>query len=125
MKDRNVSFDEILTSPLLRAEETAEIINEYCGTNRGVTVTDLLKPEGDFNKLIKFINEFKNSTKIALVGHEPFLSTFASYCLAKNKRSFLNLKKGGALLLEIDKKLTPGKCLLSWLLEPSQIVQEK
>ena len=40
--------------------------------------------------------------KVAIVGHEPFLSGFASYCLTKNKNSLLNLKKGGVLMLEID-----------------------
>lgn len=116
-----ISFDSILTSPLLRAKETADIINAYCGDKKEATVTDLLRPGASYTKLIQLLNQFKGTKKVAIVGHEPFLSSFASYCLTKNKSSLLNLKKGGILKLEIDGALKPGSCLLSWLMEPKQI----
>ena len=57
----------------------------YCGDTKEVTVTDLLSPGASYNNLIKFLNKLKDSKKVAIVGHEPFLSGFASYCLSKNK----------------------------------------
>lgn len=122
LKELKIAFNMILTSPLVRAKETAEIVNEHCGSAKKVMVTDLLKPGSSFNKLIKFLNELKNSEKVAIVGHEPFLSGFASYCLAKSQTSFINLKKGGVLMLEIDEVIKPGQCQLSWLLEPCHII---
>lgn len=123
LKKMKISFDAILTSPLLRSKESAEILNAYCSNTKEVMVTDLLKPGASFNNLIKFLNKLKDSKKVAIVGHEPFLSTFASYCLTKNKSSLINLKKGGVLMLQVDEVIKPGQCLLSWLMEPRQIVE--
>lgn len=123
LNSSNISFDIVLSSPLTRSKQTAEIVNEYCGNGKDVTVTDLLKPEASFDPLIKFLNQLKTPKKVAIVGHEPFLSAFASYCLTKSKSSILNLKKGGVLKLEINKVVKPGQCTLSWLIEPEQIIQ--
>lgn len=122
LKDLKVSFDVVLTSPLLRAKESAEIVNEYCGMDKKVMITDLLKPNSSYQKLSKFLNELKESKTVAIVGHEPFLTGFASYCLS-SKSPFLNLKKGGVLMLEIDKEIKPGKCMLSWLMEPKHMIK--
>jgi phosphohistidine phosphatase len=126
LKELKVSFDIILTSPLVRANESAVIVNEYCGNGEEVTITKFLKPDASYNNLIKFLNSLKEYEKIAIVGHEPFLSGFASHCLSKSKTALMNLKKGGALMLEIDKTIKPGRCILSWLMEPKHLIaQEK
>jgi phosphohistidine phosphatase len=125
LKEMKIGFDIVLTSPLLRAKESAEILNAYCGNSKKVSITDLLSPEASYNNLIKFLNKLKGSEKVAIVGHEPFLSGFASFCLSKNKSSLMNLKKGGVLMLEIDKVIKPGRCVLSWLMEPKHIIHEK
>lgn len=124
LKAQKTRFDVVFSSPLLRAKETAEIVNEFCGKSQEVEITDLLRPESSYNALIKFLNTFKSNKTVAIVGHEPFLSGFASYCLSKSKRSLIHLKKGGVLMLEIDEVIKPGHCLLSWLMEPTQIIQK-
>ena len=121
LKELEISFDTVLTSPLLRSKESAEIVKAYCCNTEEVIVTDLLSPGASFNNLIKYLNKLKDPKKVAIVGHEPFLSSFASYCLTKNKSSFLNLKKGGVLMLQIEGVIKPGQCLLSWLMEPSTL----
>jgi phosphohistidine phosphatase len=122
LKGQKISFDIILTSPLLRSQESAGILNEYCGSNKEATVTDLLKPGSSYNNLIKFLNKSKSAEKIAIVGHEPFLSGFASYCLSKSETSFINLNKSGVLRLEIEKIIKPGQCILSWLIDPKFLI---
>lgn len=118
-----IGFDVVVTSPLLRAKETAEIVNALCSDTKEVTVTDLLCPDASYDNLIKFLNKLKKYEKVAIVGHEPFLSGFASYCLTNNKHALISLKKGGVLKLEMDGVIKPGKCTLSWLMEPSQLVK--
>jgi phosphohistidine phosphatase len=118
-----VSLDAIVTSPLVRAKETADIVLKYCGGPEEVTLSDLLKPGSSFDELIIYLNGFKGKDKVAIVGHEPFLSGFASYCLAKSKSSFITLKKGGVIMIEPDGALKPGKCLLAWQMEPWQIIE--
>lgn len=122
LKEKKIYFDMVVSSPLLRSKESAEIVNEFCGQTEEVTVTDLLKPDSSFNDLINFLNKLKKSKKIAIVGHEPFLSGFASYCLTKRKSPLINLKKGGVLMLEVGETITPGHCTLSWLMDPNLIL---
>lgn len=121
LKKQNICFDLVLTSPLLRAKETAEIFQDHCGITKKMQVIDLLKPGTSYPKLIKFLNEHKES-KVAIVGHEPFLSGFASYCVSGSKSSFIDLKKGGIIKLEVDEVIKPGKCILSLLMDPKHII---
>lgn len=123
LKELKICFDTVLTSPLLRSKESAEIVNEYCGNDKEVTVTELLSPGSSYTNLIKFLNKLKDSKRIAIVGHEPFLSGFVSYCLSNNKNSLMNLKKGGVLMVEVDEVIKPGKCVLSWLMEPGHLIK--
>lgn len=120
-----IGFDVVVTSPLLRSKESAEIVNAHCCDTKEVTVTDLLCPGASYNNLIKLLNNLKDYNKVAVVGHEPFLSGFASYCLTNNKHSLMSLKKGGILKLEMDGVIKPGKCMLSWLMEPRQLIHAK
>lgn len=122
LKKWDVALDAVLTSPLVRAKESAEILNAECGKSKKVILTDLLKPGASFSKLIKHLNDLKKAQRVAIVGHEPFLSEFASHCLSKNGGSFINLRKGGVIKLDIDKVIKPGNCILSWLLEPSLLI---
>jgi phosphohistidine phosphatase len=69
------------------------------------------------------LNGLEGPEKVAIVGHEPFLSGFASYCLSKSKSSYIKLKKGGILMLEMEGALKPGQCRLAWLMEPWQIIE--
>ena len=47
----------------------------------------------------------------------------SSYCLSAAPGSFITLKKGGVLMLEVHGRLKPGDCTLSWLMKPSQLVE--
>ncbi len=123
LEELGVEFDLILSSPLPRAKETADIVNKYCGSSGDVTATGLLKPGSSYDGLIEYLNGLEGRDKVAIVGHEPFLSGFASYCLSKSKSSYIKLKKGGVLMLEVEGTLKPGQCRLAWLMEPWQLVE--
>lgn len=110
LKKSEIIFDQILTSPFLRAFETAQILS----SKKNLIVSPLLKPNGSFRSLIRYLNKLQGE-KIALVGHEPFLSSFASYCLSKSRSSFIDLKKGGIIKLAVSDVLKPGEALLVWL----------
>jgi|SRR5271157_748493 len=122
LKALGVSFDKVLTSPLARAEQTADILKKYCVDAENIEATDLLRPGFAKDDLISYLNKIDGAGSIAIVGHEPDLSEFASYCLSKGKSSFIILKKGGVLKLETDGPIKPGKCGLCWLMEPSQLI---
>lgn len=97
--------DLIITSPLTRAVQTAEILKEVWA---GVTIveSDSLKPGAHPDALIEWFlqhPEFaKNKSLVAVVGHEPQLSHLVSWLLNGANRSLISLKKGGACLVAFE-----------------------
>ncbi len=123
LSDMDISFDRIVTSPLARCVESADILGKCCAGKNGVECIDALKPGGSIDDLIGYLNALDGVKNVAIVGHEPFLSEFASYCLAKSKNSFIDLKKGGIIALEFGNMIKPGTGKLCWMMEPSQLIK--
>jgi phosphohistidine phosphatase len=123
LADEGVRLDVILTSPLARALQTARILEKHCADGGSLRETELLEPDASFDELIDHLNGLEGVENVAIVGHEPFLGEFVSYCLAGEKSSFIRLKKGGIAALEPDGPIKPGRCCLVWLMEPGQLVQ--
>jgi len=123
LSDMDISFDMIVTSPLARCAESAELLSKCCTGKRSVEAIDALKPGGSIDDLIGYLNTLEGVENVAIVGHEPFLSEFASYCLAKSKNSFIDLKKGGVIAIEFGNMIKPGAGKLCWMMEPAQLTR--
>ncbi|HEX7569103.1 MAG TPA: phosphohistidine phosphatase SixA [Verrucomicrobiae bacterium] len=115
-------FDAILSSPLVRARQTAEIIAAELKLKKHLTLADELKPGGAAKKLVQKISGLKPSPEnVLLVGHEPDFSELISLFITGHTGGGFALRKGGLVKLEIE-KLRAGKCaLLAWLLTPAQM----
>jgi phosphohistidine phosphatase len=114
------SLDLIATSPLTRAAETAEIVSEAYEGARTVQIS-ALSPRKPVPTLLEWLNAHPPDATVALVGHEPHLSTFVCWLLTGLQESFVELKKGGIALLEATTPVAPGRAKLHWLLKPSQL----
>ena len=112
--------DLVVTSPLLRAVQTAEIIAKACN-DRPVVETPLLSPGNAPDHLLQLLLQYPEDQRIALVGHEPDLSCWISWALTGSDIPFLHLKKGGVCLIEFPQQVVPGKAELRWLLTPKQL----
>jgi phosphohistidine phosphatase len=123
LADVGVRSDVILTSPLVRAVQTARIFRKYCSEKADIEMSDLLKPDASFDELIDHLNRLDGVDSVAIVGHEPFLSGFVTYCLAGEMPSFVLLKKGGIASLAIDEAIKPGHCALTFLLQPEHLIR--
>ena len=122
MRALDLRFDVILSSPLVRARQTAEIVAVDLKAKQRLAIADELKPNGDANKLAKKINALKPQPEnILLVGHEPGLSQLISLFVTGGENGGFILKKGGLAKLEVE-KLRAGQCAaLAWLLTPAQM----
>jgi phosphohistidine phosphatase len=122
LKEMDVRFDAIFTSPLLRARETAELLAAGMKSSRLIQIVDELIPGTPPEKLIRRIIGMKKMPKrILCVGHEPDLGELASWLLTGAASGRFPLKKGGLVRLDIS-KLTPGQCaVLTWCLTPPQL----
>jgi len=118
-----VDFDLILSSPYLRAKETAEILAEVSRTKADVAFSENLIPMGDPDLLISEMNEKYSANSIALIGHEPHLSSLISLLVSDNASLDITLKKGGVCRLSADDLHHTRKATLEWLITPGILVE--
>jgi len=112
--------DLILTSPYLRAQETADILaNAFDLKKAQVIATDHLAPAGHAGQLVKEIREkYAEEQVLALVGHEPYLSSLISMLISGDPNNAIALKKGGICRLSVDEIKYDHCAVLEWLLPP-------
>jgi phosphohistidine phosphatase len=90
----------ILSSPLVRAAQTAEIAaRRACRKNRTI-ITFLLQPGSDLDELTLHILQNKDAKRVMIVGHEPLLGSLVAALL--DTRDPVALKKGSCVALELD-----------------------
>lgn len=110
------SIDVLATSPLVRAEQSADIIAEQYRTD--VVTLDALAPDSAPEKTVEWLRALEAEETVALVGHEPHLSTLVGYLLTGKRISFIDLKKAGVALLELPDPPQSATGALEGLLTP-------
>jgi phosphohistidine phosphatase len=122
MEKMDLRFDLILSSPFLRAKQTAEIIAESLKPTKQLGFSEALTPDGHPAALILQLNRLKPAPgKILLVGHEPHLSRLIALLAAGNLDMAIDLKKGGLCRLEAERLWADRCARLVWLLTPRQM----
>ena len=110
----------VLTSPLLRAVETAELLVAPFG-RRPIVQQPELAPGSDWRALGPVLKGYPADAWIACVGHEPDLGRLAAWLLTGEERGFFKFKKGGAAALELEDGFRPAGASLMWLLTGAQL----
>ena len=111
-------LDWIVTSPLVRARETADIVADELGSRIPRDSCDALRPGGSPETLITYLAKQASRKRVLVVGHEPDLSALAARLIGAGRHANLSFKKGGCCLitfLEFPPK-SPGQ--LVWWLTP-------
>jgi len=115
----HLSFDLILTSPFVRAAQTAAIVAEVLGAQKKSSVSHHLIPKGSLSELVEELNASRKPLQdVLLVGHEPALSRLISILVTGKPGLALELKKGGLCKLEIATLRYGRSATLQWLLTP-------
>lgn len=108
----------LLTSPWRRALETADILREgYSGL--ASVATEALLAGSEPESLAREVAQHDSASVVGLVGHEPHLSGWVSWCLSGSTDGILKLRKGGACLLRFEDTLGPRRGRLLWLMTPA------
>ena len=113
------NIDVIGASPLLRAQQTAQIVAKAYNDLPIATVEDLF-PESDPPALMTWLRQHATVDVVAIVGHQPNLGLVVTWLMSGVKASRVALTKGGTCLLEFS-SVSPGNGTLQWLLTPSQL----
>lgn len=108
----------ILTSPLTRAVQTAELLHAAFPESK-LKQHAFLTPGSDPAALLRSIA--KQAGPVALVGHEPDLSQWAGYACTGTSRSLVRMKKGSVCRLDMPDQALAGEACVAWLLTLKQL----
>lgn len=119
LKALDVGLDLILTSPLVRARQTADLLHQGLGGATPLEETTLLAPGGKPADLVQHLRSCKKADRIALVGHEPDLGQLAAFLIGA--RAPLVFRKGGICRIDFEKypPVPPGR--LVWFALPKML----
>ncbi|MBZ5669892.1 MAG: phosphohistidine phosphatase SixA [Acidobacteriia bacterium] len=111
-------LDWIVSSPLVRAVETAEIVGEVLSLKPPLDFCDALRPGGSGEALIAFLAKRPKCRRVLVVGHEPDLGELAARLIGAGRNANMPFKKGGCCLIAFNEfpPKSPGR--LVWWLTP-------
>ena len=112
-------IDVLATSPLVRAEQTADIVADDLSPENRETI-DALKPDSPYNEFVEWLSGKRNEMLVAAVGHNPHLSGLAASLIGAAEAT-IDMKKGSALLIEFAGEPRLGQGRLLWYLKPGQL----
>ncbi len=111
-----VDIELVLTSPLVRARQTADILSAELPGSPPVTETDALAPGAAFERVLQVLEGCAGWSSIALVGHEPGIGDLAAQLM--HSTFPLQFKKGAVCRIDVGRwpPAEPGR--LRWFLSP-------
>ena len=122
-------FNLILTSPLLRCQETAEIVATTLGMPENVKTLDALAPgrgfspqDGAMPRVIADLAGY-SFERALLVGHLPDQAELTSWLLTGHRSLNVEFKRGTLCLIEVTSLPPRGPGRLRWVLSPGQLRQ--
>lgn len=112
LADRAFVPDAIVSSPKLRARQTAEIVADALGL--AIAVDERLAGALDIDTLVA-LTESVGGTNVVLVGHDPDFSDLGA---SLTGASYLPMRKGALARIDISLPMQPGSGILRWLVPP-------
>jgi phosphohistidine phosphatase len=117
-------LDLILTSPYLRARQTAEIVAAEFGAEKKLELTEHLAFGGDPAELMEELrSKHAEAKSVMLVGHEPYLSELVSVLISGDEQTEVVMKKGGLCKLTMETLAYSQCATMEWLMAPRQLTR--
>jgi phosphohistidine phosphatase len=116
-----VAVDKIISSPLVRARQTAEIVHEGLAVATNLEFSDAL-PIGDIDGIVKAVQAHTRHENVMLVGHEPTLTRLISVLVSGAAEAAIDMPPGGLCMLTLN-TIVVGQCAtLRWFPASNQLV---
>jgi phosphohistidine phosphatase len=120
LKELSKAPDRLLTSPLIRARQTAKILTEVAGWPPAEEAPELLPGEAALAMLSLLAKD--RSQRVALVGHQPGLGVLLSACLLGNDGAIsIEMKKNAVACVSFEGSARAGRAVLNWLATPRML----
>jgi phosphohistidine phosphatase len=114
-----VDFDQIISSPLVRAKQTADLLAQAMPSRPAVALSDALAPAGTPSAVFQELARHARKARIALVGHEPNIGELAARLIGS--RTPLEFKKGAVCRIDFEVLPPKGHGALRWFLTPKML----
>lgn len=114
-------WEAILTSPALRAKQTAAAVAEYFEISHLIQEVPILAPGHTTKQLVFVLKDLPAVKSVLLIGHEPSLSQHLSCFLFGTSRGHFDFKKAGVACLEFNGQPEEGEGSLLWMMGPAQL----
>lgn len=118
LKRLGVEFTVLLTSPLLRARQTAEILAEVLRHGDRIETCDALAPGGDPDGVIDVLRPLETASRVGVVGHNPDLEELATMLISGQSTAGIAFRKGGICRIDITSFSPSPDGQLVWHLTP-------
>jgi phosphohistidine phosphatase len=115
--------DLILSSPYVRAEQTATILAKEFGRKKNLRFSDLLIPTGKADAILSEIVKSYLVNELFIVGHEPCLSLLISALATVNADLAIQMKKGGVCCLSVHDLRLEQRAAIEWLVTPKILLR--
>ncbi len=110
-----VKVDAVISSPLTRAVQTAELAVTELGYQNKIVISDAMRPEANYDQFHDLLTHYSNSDAIMVVGHNPSITEFLLHLMTGNEPSdCVDFKKGAVAKVDVQGE----KGVLNWLLTP-------
>jgi|SRR5688572_8852803 len=116
LRHLDVALDEIYTSPLVRARQTADLLAAGVGGKPVVRTLDALAPGHTPSAVMAQLAKVSRGSRIALVGHEPDLGELAAHLIGAQRS--LEFRKGGIGRIDVGALTSRRAGSLIWFLPP-------
>lgn len=110
----------ILTSPLVRARQTADILSGALRPKDGVSEVKWLEAGASPAEAVRQLARLKHDS-VMIVGHMPDLSVLASMLLSGKPSVKIAFKKAAVCALSFDGRARTGRGRLEWLMQPRHL----
>ena len=114
--------DRIVTSPLVRARQTADITAKVLSLEQRLEESDALGGGYSVENVLRLLEGFGSNETVMLVGHEPDLSGLAAALLGPGEGPDIRFKKSAVLGLELDGKPEAGGAALLFFYRPKDLL---
>jgi phosphohistidine phosphatase len=116
LNELDTTFELIITSPLTRARQTADVFAEHLSGKPTVSTSDALAPAGTPSAVLQELARHPRKQRIALVGHEPNMGELAARLIGA--RTPIEFKKGAICRIDFDGVPPKARGQLIWLIPP-------
>jgi phosphohistidine phosphatase len=115
----NVALDEIITSPLVRARQTADLLAAGLEGAPVIRVLDALAPGHAPDAVVAQLAKLARGSRIAIVGHEPDLGELAAHLVGASRP--MPFRKGGVCRIDVESLASTRAGALHWFLPPKAL----